>query len=761
MTTMETQTLINKTFAKGKLFRTTLCLFLSFLTTNQSIFSHGTVTNPPSRVWICFQEDPQSPDSPACEDAIIGWGTQAFYDWNEVARMDAFGMHQAIIDDGNLASAGRPDKYGGLDQVRSDWVATPVTPGPYTVTWTNSAPHETLYYDVFITKPDWTPDQPLTWDSLERLVRTDPRPSAAIDDIDIILPQRTGKHVLYSVWQRSLTGEAFYSTSDIDFGNNPVTNVAPEAIFTFDNGICGGPEVLFDASDSYDANGDVLTYTWDFGDGTTAEGIQVSHTFTDLDSAMVTLTVSDEEFSSGASETIDLIEDPNCGEPVCPFDTPSDSPLPTLVGSYRNVHIIGEYGPDLSDFYKFDINWNLQNSNGLYQFSIQTLTGQPAYWTDLRGDMVHTFASSSPDMTISDSGFDGLDGDYYVSVDNGNFIMVSKTLGFTIYFSNSTATPDCDGGGGTPTNTAPVADLTATPSSGTTPLEVTLDATGSSDADGDTLTYSIDYGDGTSGTDATSTHTYTTGNYTATVTVNDGQGGMDTASVTITVSDDDIVTPPVDDCTFGTPLSNSLPSVNAAYAYSHVIGTGGPNLDNVTAFTVNWDLNNNGLYQFSFNMNVAPWYINFSNATQNFNEANPEISLINTGIANLDGDYYAALDGDNFVLVGEEFAIYFSDSATAPECADEEAFAKDFKQLSFSLFPNPATTSVSIENNVDLKNALITITDLSGKQVKAMTINESTTKKLIDVSTMPEGLYLMKILSPVGFSKSLKLVIKK
>jgi len=92
-----------------------ICLSL-LLTPFQSIFSHGTVTSPPSRVWICFQENPESPvwicfqenpespDSPACQAAVIGWGTQALYDWSEVARMDAGGMHQIIIGDGELAS---------------------------------------------------------------------------------------------------------------------------------------------------------------------------------------------------------------------------------------------------------------------------------------------------------------------------------------------------------------------------------------------------------------------------------------------------------------------------------------------------------------------------------------------------------------------------------------------------------------------------------------------------------------------------------
>ena len=282
-------------------------LLLLVITPLQYAFSHGTVTSPASRVWNCFTEDPESPDSPACRDAVLNYGTQGFYDWNEVARMDADGMHRQLIADGNLASAGRPDKYGGLDQVRNDWVATPVKPGPLTITWTITAPHETLYYDVYITKADWTPDQPLTWDSLELLVRTGSRPSADFDDIDIVLPARTGKHVLYSVWQRSLSIEAFYSTSDIDFGTEAQFNTAPTAAFRSVDDSCENSIVNFNAEISKDIDGDALTYAWDFGDGTTAEGIKVSHNFANNTTNNVKLTVSDGKLTGSTIEEVKIL----------------------------------------------------------------------------------------------------------------------------------------------------------------------------------------------------------------------------------------------------------------------------------------------------------------------------------------------------------------------------------------------------------------------------------------------------------------------
>ncbi|WP_051335930.1 lytic polysaccharide monooxygenase [Aquimarina latercula] len=735
---------------------TSLLLCVAFIFPSlQTIFPHGTVTSPPSRVWICFQENPESPDSPACIDAVAMYGTQALYDWNEVARMDANGMHQAIIADGNLASAGRPDKYGGLDQVRDDWVTTPVTPGPFTVTWTNSAPHQTLYYRVYITKASWTPDQPLTWDNLELLVETEPREASATDNIDVVLPARTGKHVIYSIWQRSLTEEAFYSTSDVDFGLTTEPQ-PPVALFTSDNGRCGGPDVEFDASDSFDPNGDALTYSWDFGDGTTAEGVTVSHSYTNLDSAAVTLTVSDGVFSSGVVQTIDLVIDTDCEEIICPFDTPRASPLPSVNSSYSNIYVLGDNGPNLDNIANCSINWDLGN-NGLYQFSFSTNNGIPNWYNDLIEISTQSFNAAEAQLTIAGSSFVGLDGSYYVTLDGDNLVLVSTTGDFTIYCSNSDIAPQC-GDIIDPVNTAPIAMLTATPTTGVTPLDVVLDASGSTDADNDILTYSIDYGDGTFGSDATSTHTYTTGDYTATVTVSDGNGGTDTASVMITVTDD-IIDPPTGDCSFGAPIETSLVSINTSYDNVYVLGTGGPDLSNINLFTLNWNLTNNGLYQFSFNLDIAPWYIDFSDAVQNFNQPNPQISLVGTGIPGLDGDYFVTIDERNFVLVAKDYTIYFSDSTTAPVCETAINRENEIENKLFEMFPNPATGSVSIKNTTDLKNSIIMISDLSGKKLKSVRVPTSTTEMIIDISGIKSGLYLVNILDNSGGKRSLKLVI--
>ena len=68
------------------------------------------------------------------------------------------------------------------------------------------------------------------------------------------------------------------------------TNEAPTAEFTSG---CAGLTCEFDASRSFDPDGDVLTYAWDFGDGQTGTGINPSHRYASVGTRTVTLTIDD------------------------------------------------------------------------------------------------------------------------------------------------------------------------------------------------------------------------------------------------------------------------------------------------------------------------------------------------------------------------------------------------------------------------------------------------------------------------------------
>ncbi|MET9764394.1 lytic polysaccharide monooxygenase [Streptomyces sp. NPDC006372] len=182
--------------------------------------AHGSMGDPVSRVSQCYAEGPESPKSAACKAAVAAGGTQALYDWNGIRIGDAGGRHQQLIPDGKLCSAGNAE-FKGLDLARADWPATSVRGGSHTFKYRVTAPHKGTF-KVYITKPGYNPAKPLAWKDLDLknpvATSTDPAAEGGFYTFSGSLPKRSGKHLLYAVWQRSDSPEAFYSCSDVTFG---------------------------------------------------------------------------------------------------------------------------------------------------------------------------------------------------------------------------------------------------------------------------------------------------------------------------------------------------------------------------------------------------------------------------------------------------------------------------------------------------------------------------------------------------------------
>jgi chitin-binding protein len=183
--------------------------------------AHGSMRTPVSRVLACYQENPESPRSAACRAAVSASGKQAFYDWNGVRIGDAAGRHRRIIPDGRLCSAGVA-AFRGLDLPRADWPATRLAAGAsYTFRYQVTAVHRGRF-ELYVTRDGYDPRKPLTWADLESrpfLTKSDP----PIRDGAYQLPGRIpagkkGRHLIYAIWQRSDSPEAFYSCSDVVFG---------------------------------------------------------------------------------------------------------------------------------------------------------------------------------------------------------------------------------------------------------------------------------------------------------------------------------------------------------------------------------------------------------------------------------------------------------------------------------------------------------------------------------------------------------------
>ena len=262
-------------------------------------------------------------------------------------------------------------------------------------------------------------------------------------------------------------------------------NAAPTVEATGDPRTGTAPlSVAFSATGS-DADGDPLSYTWDFGDGATSLRQNPDHMYMEPGTYMATVTVRDPEGATGTAAVEIIVNDPPANRP--PNVEAAADP------------IAGK--PPLT-----------------VQFS--------ANGTDPDGDSL-TYA-----WDFGDSGTSFLQNPTHTYNTAGTYtatVTVTDARGLT---ATDTVVV-------TPGNQAPMVDLVATPTMGTTPLNVTFTATGS-DPDGDALTYQFDFGEGRPtrpGAARTATHRYNkAGVYTARVTVTDTDGATATDTVEITVS---------------------------------------------------------------------------------------------------------------------------------------------------------------------------------------------------------------------------------
>ncbi|MCH9647012.1 MAG: lytic polysaccharide monooxygenase [Deltaproteobacteria bacterium] len=206
------------------------------------LLAHGSISTPASRIYKCrFEDNPENPQDPACAAAVVLAGDPQFlYDWAAVRQGDANGQHQMVVPDGQLCGGGGAE-YAGLDLPRDDWRATSIEPesdGTFEFIYHATAPHSTQDMLFYITPEGWDPLQPLTWADLDFL--EDPSdPNDPIDPFchltsvtletmpgvgDVYrmvcpLPARTGRHVIFHVWQRDDSPEAFYACVDVVMGS--------------------------------------------------------------------------------------------------------------------------------------------------------------------------------------------------------------------------------------------------------------------------------------------------------------------------------------------------------------------------------------------------------------------------------------------------------------------------------------------------------------------------------------------------------------
>ncbi|MBK6014732.1 lytic polysaccharide monooxygenase [Streptomyces sp. MBT53] len=181
--------------------------------------AHGAPTYPVSRVYACSPDGGSAAKTAACKAAVAANG-QPFTFWDNIRVPNVNGRDRQLIPDGKLCSGGLSD-YKGLDLARSDFPSTRLTPGAnLTMTYASTIAH-TGTFKLYLTKAGYDPSKPLTWSELPT------QPFAEVKDppltggayrIKATLPTgRTGRQLIYTIWQNSSTEDTYYSCSDVVF----------------------------------------------------------------------------------------------------------------------------------------------------------------------------------------------------------------------------------------------------------------------------------------------------------------------------------------------------------------------------------------------------------------------------------------------------------------------------------------------------------------------------------------------------------------
>ncbi|GGY21005.1 lytic polysaccharide monooxygenase [Paludibacterium paludis] len=197
------------------------------------VMAHGTMEVPANRVYTCFLEGPEEPQSPACIGAANAGGTEGMYNWNGINQLPQGDNHQAVVPDGTLCAGGNA-LFKPFDTPRRDWRSTTLVPdrnGRFEFVYYATAPHATRYFRFYVTRNGWSPDQPLKWSDLELFYTWNGNAPLSPDKryrLKVPLPVgKTGQHIIYHVWKRSDSEEAFYSCSDVRFAGNAAGATTP------------------------------------------------------------------------------------------------------------------------------------------------------------------------------------------------------------------------------------------------------------------------------------------------------------------------------------------------------------------------------------------------------------------------------------------------------------------------------------------------------------------------------------------------------
>ena len=333
--------------------------------------------------------------------------------------------------------------------------------------------------------------------------------------------------------------------------------------------VSAGQPVSLDAAGSYQTRPDriIISYEWDFGDGTMGSGSTASHIFPYIGQFTITLTVTDDNVPPKTEQaTANIINEPNSG-PMAD----AGGPYVINIGDSLSLDGSGSTDPDIP--YGDSIVTYEWDVNGDTLFGDATGPRPTLSWAQLAPLLEHNYIYPADPVTGFPKGLVRLR-----VRDTTNRTHESLTS-LTIYDNN------------------PIASFTVDPEMAVTSQTITFDASGSYHGNPDKriVSWDWDFGDDSTGEGETVTHAYTLpGDYTVTLTVTDDNASPLTNSQTLVVTISQVNQVPVADA--GGPYvteTGGLITLDGSVSYDPDEN----NDDSIVSYE--WDLDNDGSYDIN------------------------------------------------------------------------------------------------------------------------------------------------------------------
>ena len=130
----------------------------------------------------------------------------------------------------------------------------------------------------------------------------------------------------------------------VSVASAPPSNLPPVAVAGGPYSGTMGTAIPFDGSGSYDSDGMIASYAWNFGDGSTGMGAMPSHVYTAPGTYTVSLTVTDDAGASDTKTTTANVNDPSPTNQMPVPDT--GGPYTGIVGTALTFDGSASYDPD-------------------------------------------------------------------------------------------------------------------------------------------------------------------------------------------------------------------------------------------------------------------------------------------------------------------------------------------------------------------------------------------------------------------------------